>query len=132
MRALQQNGALTARELERITGIPKSTAWRRKCRLEADGVIAGYRAVVSIGVGDDHVVFVEFGIGLDTTSAGDLAEVLRVGSTVQILRVGLCAYLVRVRGAAGVRELEQAARASGASICRFEVMPVLDEVMPDA
>lgn len=131
VRALQRTGSLTARELERITGIPRNTAWRRKRRLEADGVIVGYRAILAPGVSDDHVVLVEFRLELDERVAAASAELRRVKSIIQILRVGFCTYLLRVRGAAGVRELEHAVFAIGAPISRFEVLPVVDDVTPD-
>ncbi len=44
--ALQQDGRLTSQDLAEIAGLSPSQCARRRQRLEEDGVISGYRAIV--------------------------------------------------------------------------------------
>jgi len=60
LRVLQTEGRISAVALARRIGLSKSPTQARLKRLEAAGVIAGYRAVVDpIRMGQAHVAFVE-------------------------------------------------------------------------
>ncbi len=59
--ALQNNGRMTNKELAAASGISPSTCLERVRRLEANGVIEGYRAVVSpaaLGIGVQAMISV--------------------------------------------------------------------------
>ena len=60
LRELAADGRMTVTELARRIGLSKTPTQARVRRLEEDGVIAGYRAVLSpIRMGLAHVAFVE-------------------------------------------------------------------------
>ncbi len=60
LEALTAEGRLSLTELARRIGLSKSPTQARVKRLEEDGVITGYRALVDpIRVGREHVAFVE-------------------------------------------------------------------------
>ncbi|MDV4146784.1 MULTISPECIES: Lrp/AsnC family transcriptional regulator [Rhodobacterales] len=66
--ALQSNGRLSNAELAEATGMSTSPCWRRTRRLEEDGYIQGYRAVIDrnrLGLG----VLVYVSVQIDTHSA---------------------------------------------------------------
>ena len=57
---LSINGRITITELSRIIGLSKTPCQARIKRLESDGYITGYRAMLNpIKLGLDHVAFVE-------------------------------------------------------------------------
>jgi Lrp/AsnC family leucine-responsive transcriptional regulator len=73
LRALAGEGRLSITELARRIGLSKSPTQARLRRLEAEGVITGYRALVDpIRLGLDHVSFVE--LRLRDTREAALAE----------------------------------------------------------
>ena len=60
LRALAADGRMPVTELARRVGLSKSPVQARVKRLEATGVIAGYRAILDpIRLGLSHVAFVE-------------------------------------------------------------------------
>ncbi|MGV6805676.1 MAG: Lrp/AsnC family transcriptional regulator [Ruegeria sp.] len=57
---LAEDGRISVADLARRIGLSKSPAQARLKRLEADGIITGYRAMLDpIRLGLDHVAFVE-------------------------------------------------------------------------
>jgi len=57
---LSTNGRITITELSRIIGLSKTPCKSRIKRLEAEGYITGYRALLNpIKLGLDHIAFVE-------------------------------------------------------------------------
>jgi Lrp/AsnC family leucine-responsive transcriptional regulator len=57
---LSTNGRITITELSRIIGLSKTPCKTRLKRLEAEGYITGYRALLNpIKLGLDHIAFVE-------------------------------------------------------------------------
>lgn len=60
LRVLETDGRIPAVELARRVGLSKSPVHARLKRLEAQGVITGYRAVLDhVRMGEAHVAFVE-------------------------------------------------------------------------
>ena len=58
--ALAEDGRISITDLARRIGLSKSPTQARLRRLEADGVITGYRALLDpVRLGRDHVAFVE-------------------------------------------------------------------------
>jgi DNA-binding Lrp family transcriptional regulator len=58
--ALQDDGRLTNQELADFAGLSASQCSRRRMRLEEDGVIAGYRAVLaSAALGFELIAFIQ-------------------------------------------------------------------------
>ncbi|UFZ01750.1 Lrp/AsnC family transcriptional regulator [Bradyrhizobium ontarionense] len=58
--ALQDDGRLTNQELADLAGLSASQCSRRRMRLEEDGVIAGYRAVLaSAALGFELIAFIQ-------------------------------------------------------------------------
>lgn len=73
LRALQMEGRLTNQELAQRCGMSTSPAWRRIRRLEEEGVIQGYRAVLNprrLGLGVNAFVR----IGIDRHSEAEALE----------------------------------------------------------
>jgi Lrp/AsnC family leucine-responsive transcriptional regulator len=69
LRILAAEGRLPVAELARRVGLSKSPTQVRLKRLEAEGIIAGYRAVIPpVRLGLAHVAFVEVGLS-DTREA---------------------------------------------------------------
>lgn len=57
---LSTNGRITITELSRLIGLSKTPCQARIKRLESDGYITGYRALLNpIKLGLDHIAFVE-------------------------------------------------------------------------
>ena len=98
---LAGDGRLSIADLARRIGLSKSPTQTRLRRLEADGVITGYRALVDpIRMGLDHVAFVE--VRLNDTREAALAAfnaaVSRIGEIEQAhLIAGNFDYLMKVR-----------------------------------
>lgn len=97
------DGRLSITELARRVGLSKSPTQVRMRRLEAEGYILGYRAVLNHGkLGQDHVAFVEVRLG-DTREAAlsDFnAAVLQVPEIEQCHMIaGAFDYLLKVRSA---------------------------------
>ncbi|MEM6657171.1 MAG: winged helix-turn-helix transcriptional regulator [Pseudomonadota bacterium] len=60
LRVLAEDGRISVADLARRIGLSKSPTQARMKRLEADGVVTGYRAMLDpIRLGLDHVAFVE-------------------------------------------------------------------------
>ena len=98
---LASDGRISIADLARRIGLSKSPTQARLRRLEADGVIAGYRAILDpIRLGRDHVAFVE--VRLDNTREAALAAFnAAVRATPEIEQAHLIAgsfdYLLKVR-----------------------------------
>ncbi|MDP2061607.1 MAG: Lrp/AsnC ligand binding domain-containing protein [Phaeovulum sp.] len=99
--ALAADGRMTATELARRVGLTKSPVQARVKRLEAAGVIAGYRAILSpIRMGLAHVAFVEVRLS-DTREAALQAFNRAVRAMPEIEECHMIAggfdYLLKVR-----------------------------------
>ena len=101
LRVLAADGRISITDLARAIGLSKSPTQARLRRLEAEGVITGYRALVDpIRLGLDHVSFVE--LRLHDTREKALAEfnaaVVRVPEIEQAhLIAGNFDYLLKIR-----------------------------------
>jgi len=99
--ALGGDGRLSITDLARQIGLSKSPTQARLRRLEAAGVIRGYRAILDpIRLGLDHVAFVE--LRMTSTSERALAEfnaaITRIPEIEQAhLIAGNFDYLLKVR-----------------------------------
>ena len=98
---LAGEGRISIADLARRIGLSKSPVQTRLRRLEADGVITGYRALLDpIRLGLDHVAFVE--VRLTDTREAALAAfnaaVARIGEIEQVhLIAGNFDYLMKIR-----------------------------------
>lgn len=98
---LSEEGRLSVADLARRIGLSKSPTQARLRRLETEGIIAGYRALIDpIRLGLDHVAFVE--VRLTDTREAALAAfnaaVARIGEIEQVhLIAGNFDYLMKVR-----------------------------------
>lgn len=98
---LAGDGRISIADLARRIGLSKSPTQTRLRRLEADGVITGYRALIDpIRMGMDHVAFVE--VRLNDTREAALAAfnaaVARIGEIEQVhLIAGNFDYLMKIR-----------------------------------
>lgn len=98
---LSTNGRITITELSRIIGLSKTPCQARIKRLESDGYITGYRALLNpIKLGLDHVAFVE--VKLTSTNERALkafnAEVTQIKEIEQCHMIaGGFDYLLKVR-----------------------------------
>lgn len=103
LRELAQEARISVTELARRIGLSKSPTQARLRRLEASGVIKGYRALLDpIQLGLDHVAFVE--VRMVDTREGTLAKfnaaVVAVPEIEQAhLIAGNFDYLLKVRTA---------------------------------
>ncbi|HKL05217.1 MAG TPA: Lrp/AsnC ligand binding domain-containing protein [Roseovarius sp.] len=101
LRVLATDGRISITDLAREIGLSKSPTQARLRRLEKDGVITGYRALVDpIRLGMDHVSFVE--VRLNDTREAALAEfnaaVRKIPEIEQVhLIAGNFDYLMKVR-----------------------------------
>ena len=98
---LTSEGRLPVADLARRIGLSKSPTQARLKRLEASGVIRGYRALIDpIRLGLDHVAFVELRL-TDTREAALAAfnaAVAKIGEIEQVhLIAGNFDYLLKVR-----------------------------------
>ncbi|MDE4132028.1 Lrp/AsnC ligand binding domain-containing protein [Phaeobacter sp. QD34_3] len=98
---LAEDGRISVADLARRIGLSKSPTQTRLKRLEAEGVITGYRALVDpIRLGLDHVAFVE--VKLDDTREAALsrfnAAVVKVPEIEQVhMMASHFDYLLKVR-----------------------------------
>jgi Lrp/AsnC family transcriptional regulator, leucine-responsive regulatory protein len=98
---LAGDGRISIADLARRIGLSKSPTQTRLRRLEADGVITGYRALIDpIRMGLDHVAFVE--VRLSDTREAALAAfnaaVAQIGEIEQAhLIAGNFDYLMKIR-----------------------------------
>lgn len=98
---LSEDGRMSIADIARRIGLSKSPAQARLRRLEADGYIAGYRALVDpIRLGLDHVAFVEVRLS-DTREAALAAFNAAVAKVGEIEQAHMLAanfdYLLKVR-----------------------------------
>lgn len=101
LRALALDGRISITDLARQIGLSKSPTQARLRRLEADGVILGYRAMLNpIRLGLDHVAFVEVRLS-DTRESALSAFNAAVTSVPEIEQAHMIAgnfdYLLKVR-----------------------------------
>ena len=99
--ALTRDGRMPVTELARIVGMSKSACQVRLKRLQADGYILGFRAVLDpTRLGKDHVAFVEVKLTDTTESALSAFNVAVLGVT-EIEQCHMIAgafdYLLKVR-----------------------------------
>jgi len=98
---LSTNGRITITELSRLIGLSKTPCQARVKRLEAEGYITGYRAILNpIKLGLDHVAFVE--VKLTSTNERALkafnAEIMQITEIEQCHMIaGGFDYLLKVR-----------------------------------
>ena len=98
---LASEGRISIADLARSIGLSKSPTQARLRRLEAEGIIRGYRALIDpIRLGLDHVAFVEVRL-TDTREkalAAFNAAVARVGEVEQVHMIaGNFDYLMKIR-----------------------------------
>lgn len=98
---LSEDGRISIADMARRIGLSKSPTQARLRRLESDGVITGYRALVDpIRLGLDHVAFVE--VRLNDTREAALAAfnaaVRKIGEIEEVhLIAGNFDYLMKIR-----------------------------------
>lgn len=98
---LASEGRISIADLARRIGLSKSPTQARLKRLEAEGIISGYRALIDpIRLGLDHVAFVEVRLS-DTREkalAAFNAAVAKVGEIEQVHMIaGNFDYLMKIR-----------------------------------
>jgi len=101
--ALSQDGRMSVADLARQIGLSKSPTQARLKRLEAKGIITGYRALIDpIRMGLDHVAFVEVRL-TDTREAALAAFNEAVAKIGEIEQAHMIAsnfdYLLKIRTA---------------------------------
>lgn len=101
LRALARDGRISVTDLAQQIGLSKSPTQARLRRLEAEGVILGYRAMLNpIRLGLDHVAFVEVRLS-DTREAALSAFNAAVREVPEIEQAHMIAgnfdYLLKVR-----------------------------------
>ncbi|OED49788.1 Lrp/AsnC family transcriptional regulator [Leisingera sp. S232] len=101
LNVLSEDGRISIADLARRIGLSKTPTQTRLKRLEAEGIITGYRALVDpIRLGLDHVAFVE--VKLDDTREAALSKFnAAVARLPEIEQVHMMAshfdYLLKVR-----------------------------------
>ncbi len=85
VKAVTEDGRISVADLARSIGLSKSPTQARLKRLEAEGVITGYRAMVDpIRLGLDHVAFVEVRLNDTREKAlSDFNQAVRVISEIE-------------------------------------------------
>lgn len=101
LQVLSTEGRLSIADLARRIGLSKSPTQARLRRLEADGIITGYRALIDpIRLGLDHVAFVEVRL-TDTREAALTAFNEAASKIAEIEQIHMIAgnfdYLLKVR-----------------------------------
>ena len=101
LRELSHNGRSSVSDLARAIGLSKSPTQARLKRLETEGIIQGYRAMIDpIRLGLDHVAFVEVKL-TDTREAALASFNAAVVQVAEIEEVHMLAshfdYLLKVR-----------------------------------
>lgn len=135
---LQRNAQLTAQELGDELGLSPSQAGRRRQRLETDGYITAYRAVVSpekIGLGVEAFIQVV----MATHTAENARDLLRVTRTQPEITAawtltGEADYLLRVFCAdlSELNRLVQQVLLPHPAVSRVQSQIVMERVKPDA
>lgn len=103
LQVLSTDGRISIAELARRIGLSKTPTQARLKRLEAEGVIAGYRALIDpVRLGLDHVAFVELRL-TDTREAALAAFNAAVRAIPEVEECHMIAggfdYLLKVRTA---------------------------------
>jgi DNA-binding Lrp family transcriptional regulator len=135
---LQRNAQLTAQELGDELALSPSQAGRRRQRLETDGYITAYRAVVSpekIGLGVEAFIQVV----MATHTAENARDLLRVTRTQPEITAawtltGEADYLLRVFCAdlSALNRLVQQVLLPHPAVSRVQSQIVMERVKPDA
>ena len=131
---LQQDARTTHRALAIAVGLTVSSAWERVKRLERDGLILGYRAVIApsmLGADLDVVAKLEL---RSTTPAGFRHFETALKASPGVLGAkrmgGLGIYLLRLSSRDSVTLIEDVITKLGLSVVTFETQLVVDEIKP--
>ena len=97
---LRQDSSLTNTELADLVGLTPSPCLRRVKKLEADGIITGYRAIVSqeaLGRGFQVIVTAEIGVNDQATIEDFESQVAVFDEVIECRRLfGIPDYFIRV------------------------------------
>ncbi len=97
---LRQDSSLTNTELADLVGLTPSPCLRRVKKLEADGIITGYRAIVSqeaLGRGFQVIVTAEIGVNDQATIENFESQVAAFDEVIECRRLfGIPDYFIRV------------------------------------
>ncbi|MDJ0440124.1 Lrp/AsnC family transcriptional regulator [Rhodococcus qingshengii] len=97
---LCQDSSLTNTELADLVGLTPSPCLRRVKKLEADGIITGYRAIVSqeaLGRGFQVIVTAEIGVNDQATIEDFESQVAAFDEVIECRRLfGIPDYFIRV------------------------------------
>lgn len=131
---LQQDARKTHRALAKAVGLTASSAWERVKRLERDGFILGYRAVIApcmLGADIDVVARLEL---RSTLPAGFRHFESALKSSPGVLgakRMGSPgAYLLRLASRDSVAWTEGVIEKLGLRVITFEIQLVVEEIKP--
>ena len=96
---LRQDSSLTNTELADLVGLTPSPCLRRVKKLEADGIITGYRAIVSqeaLGRGFQVIVTAEIGVNDQATIEDFESQVAAFDEVIECRRLfGIPDYFIR-------------------------------------
>jgi len=136
--ALQVDGQLTAQDLGDRLGLSPSQAGRRRQRLEAEGYISGYRAIVSpekLGLGVEAFIRIVMATHTEE-NARDFVRLTRNRPEITgaWTLTGEADYLLRVFCAdlAGLNRLVQAVLLPHPAVSRVQSQIVMERIKPDA
>ncbi|AZI63749.1 Lrp/AsnC family transcriptional regulator [Rhodococcus qingshengii] len=97
---LRQDSSLTNTELADLVGLTPSPCLRRVKKLEADGIITGYRAIVgqeALGRGFQVIVTAEIGVNDQATIEDFESQVAAFDEVIECRRLfGIPDYFIRV------------------------------------
>lgn len=97
---LRQDSSLTNTELADLVGLTPSPCLRRVKKLEVDGIITGYRAIVSqeaLGRGFQVIVTAEIGVNDQATIEDFESQVAAFDEVIECRRLfGIPDYFIRV------------------------------------
>lgn len=97
---LRQDSSLTNTELADLVGLTPSPCLRRVKKLETDGIITGYRAIVSqeaLGRGFQVIVTAEIGVNDQATIEDFESQVAAFDEVIECRRLfGIPDYFIRV------------------------------------
>lgn len=129
---LQQNARRSMRDLAGALGAPKSTVWDQIRRLEGEGVILGYQAVIApalLGADLDFIVSLTLeartpiGIRCFETALRETPGLLGA------IRVGPGAYQARAATREAIAALENAIATCGLTALEFRTTAVHEEII---
>lgn len=136
--ALQTNGQLTAQELGDLLALSPSQAGRRRQRLEVEGYISGYRAIIApekIGLGVEAFIR----IVMATHTAENARDFVRMTRTAPEIvgawtLTGEADYLLRVfcTDLTALNRLVQQELLPHPAVSRVQSQIVMERVKPDA